>query len=141
MTQTADNPITSLRDRFRGDLVEPTDAAYDESRKVWNGAIDRRPRAMARCVDEADVQTAVRFATEHRLEIAVRGGAHSMSGAAVLDDGIVIDLSRMNQVRVDPGARRRSSPEGRCCPTSTRRPRLTVSRSRPGWSATPAWVA
>ena len=49
MTQTADNPITSLRDRFRGDLVEPTDAAYDESRKVWNGAIDRRPRAVARC--------------------------------------------------------------------------------------------
>ena len=106
MTQTADNPITSLRDRFRGDLVEPTDAAYDESRKVWNGAIDRRPRAVARCVDEADVQTAVRFATEHGLEIAVRGGAHSMSGAAVLDDGIVIDLSRMNQVRVDPDARR-----------------------------------
>ncbi len=63
MTQTADNPITGLRDRFRGDLVEPADAAYDESRKVWNGNIDRRPRVVAHCLDEADVQAAVRFAT------------------------------------------------------------------------------
>jgi FAD/FMN-containing dehydrogenase len=106
MTQTADNPITSLRDRFRGDLVEPADAAYDESRRVWNGNIDRRPRVVAHCLDEADVQAAVRFATAEGLEIAVRGGAHSMSGTSVVDDGIVIDLSRMNQVRVDPEARR-----------------------------------
>ena len=106
MTQTADNPITSLRDRFRGDLVEPADAAYDESRRVWNGNIDRRPRVVAQCLDEADVRAAVAFATAEGLEIAVRGGAHSMSGASVVDDGIVIDLSRMNQVRVDPDARR-----------------------------------
>src|SRR6186713_2121873 len=106
MTQTADNPITSLRDRFRGGLVEPADPAYDDSRRVWNGSVDRRPRVVAQCLDEADVQTAVRFATAEGLEIAVRGGAHSMSGAAVVDDGIVIDLGRMNQVRVDPDARR-----------------------------------
>jgi FAD/FMN-containing dehydrogenase len=106
MTQTAENPITSLRDRFRGDLVEPTHATYDESRRVWNGNIDRRPRVVANCLDESDVRTAVRFAVEQGLEIAVRCGAHSMSGASVVDDGIVIDLSRMNQVRVDPEARR-----------------------------------
>jgi FAD/FMN-containing dehydrogenase len=106
MTQTAESPITALRDSLHGEVVEATDADYDESRKVWNGAIDRRPRVVALCADEADVQTAVRFATEQGLEIAVRGGAHSMSGACVVDDGIVIDLSRMNQVRVDPDARR-----------------------------------
>ena len=106
MTQTADNPITSLRGRFRGDLVEAADAEYDDSRRVWNANIDRRPRVVAHCLDEADVQAAVRFAAEQGLEIAVRGGAHSMSGASVVDDGIVIDLSRMNQVRVDPDARR-----------------------------------
>ena len=82
------------------------DAAYDESRKVWNGNIDRRPLAVARCLDEADVQAAVRFATEQGLEVAVRCGAHSMAGASVVDDGLVIDLGAMNQVRVDPDARR-----------------------------------
>ena len=106
MTQTADNPIAGLRDGFNGSLVEPVDPSYDESRRVWNGAIDRRPRVVARCLDEADVQAAVRFATATGWEIAVRGGAHSMSGASVVDDGIVIDLSRMNQVRVDPENRR-----------------------------------
>ena len=106
MTQTADNPITSLRESFRGAVVEPDDAAYDDARRVWNADIDRRPRAVAQCLDEADVQAAVRFATERGLEIAVRCGAHSMSGASAVDDGIVIDLSRMNQVRVDPEARR-----------------------------------
>ena len=106
MTQTAESPSASLRSRMRGEVVDVADPAYDESRKVWNGSIDRRPLLVARCVDEADVQAAVRFATERGLEIAVRAGAHSMSGASVVDDGMVIDLSAMNQVRVDPDARR-----------------------------------
>ncbi len=106
MTQTADNPIATLRGSFGGELVEPDDAAYDESRKVWNGSIDRRPRVVAHCLDEGDVRAAVMFATAEGLEIAVRGGAHSMSGTSVVEDGIVIDLSRMNQVSVDPDARR-----------------------------------
>ncbi len=106
MTQTAESPLTRLRDLVRGEVVGAEDAAYDESRRVWNASIDRAPRVVVRCVDEADVQAAVRFATEEGLEIAVRGGAHSMSGASVVDDGIVIDLSRMNQVTVDPDARR-----------------------------------
>ncbi|MGH3498394.1 MAG: FAD-binding oxidoreductase [Nocardioidaceae bacterium] len=106
MTQTADSRIGTLRSRLSGDVVGATDVEYDDSRRVFNGNIDRRPLMVARCLDEADVQAAVRFATEHGLEVAVRGGAHSMSGASVVDDGIVIDISRMNQVRVDPEARR-----------------------------------
>jgi FAD/FMN-containing dehydrogenase len=86
--------------------VSAEDASYDDSRRVWNANIDRRPLVVAHCLDEADVQAAVRFAVEHDLEVAVRGGAHSMSGASVVDDGIVIDLGRMNQVRVDPDSRR-----------------------------------
>ena len=106
MSQATESPISSLRSRIRGDVVEAADSEYDERRRVWNGDIDRRPLAVARCVDEADVAEAVRFATDQRLEVAVRGGAHSMSGASVVDDGIVIDLSQMNQVHVDPGTRR-----------------------------------
>jgi hypothetical protein len=105
MTQTAESPSTTLRSRMRGDVVDETDLAYDEARKVWNAGIDGRPLVIARCLDETDVQAAVRFATEERLEIAVRGGAHAMSGTSVVDGGIVIDLGSMNQVRVDPDAR------------------------------------
>ncbi len=106
MTQTANAPIAELRAALHGEVVEATDPTYDEARKVWNAAIDRRPLAVAMCVDDADVQTAVRFAATHGVEIAVRCGAHSMSGAGVIDDGLVIDLSRMNDVSVDPEARR-----------------------------------
>jgi FAD/FMN-containing dehydrogenase len=106
MTQTAESPSTTLRSRMRGDVVDATDLAYDEARKVWNAGIDRRPLMIARCLDEADVQAVVRFATEKGLEIAVRCGAHAMSGSSVVDDGIVLDLGGMNQVRVDPDARR-----------------------------------
>jgi FAD/FMN-containing dehydrogenase len=106
MTQTAETPIATLRSQMRGDVVDAASADYDESRKVWNANIDRRPRVIAHCLDEDDVRAAVAFAVEQGLEIAVRGGAHSMSGASVVDDGIVIDLGRMNEVRVDPEARR-----------------------------------
>ncbi len=106
MTQTANAPLADLRSQLRGEVVEATDPTYDEARKVWNAAIDRRPLAVAVCADEADVQAAVRFAAAHGVEIAVRCGAHSMSGAGVVDDGLVIDLSRINAVSVDPGARR-----------------------------------
>jgi FAD/FMN-containing dehydrogenase len=106
MSLTAESPITLLRSRLRGDVVGEGDPTYDQARKVWNAAIDRRPLLVARCIDEDDVRAAVRFATDRGLAIAVRCGAHSMSGASVVDEGLVIDLSRMNQVRVDPVARR-----------------------------------
>ena len=106
MSQVAESPLVGLRSSLRGDVVDATDDGYDDTRRVWNAAVDRRPLAVARCLDEADVQAAVRFAVEHNLEIAVRGGAHSMSGASAVDDGVAIDLSLMNRVRVDPAAKR-----------------------------------
>jgi FAD/FMN-containing dehydrogenase len=90
---------------FRGRLISAGDADYDIARAVWNGAIDRRPRLIARCIGAADVVAAVRFARDHDLEIAIRGGGHNVAGTAVCDDGIVIDLSAMRAVRVDPVAR------------------------------------
>jgi FAD/FMN-containing dehydrogenase len=93
-------------DGFRGRLIGADDADYDIARAVWNGAIDRRPRLIARCVGTADVVAAVRFARDHDLEIAVRGGGHNVAGTAVCDEGIVIDLSAMRAVRVDAAGRR-----------------------------------
>ena len=75
---------------FRGELISADHADYDTARAVWNGAVDRRPRLLARCRGTADVAAAVRFAREQGLEIAIRGGGHNVAGTAVCDDGIVI---------------------------------------------------
>jgi FAD/FMN-containing dehydrogenase len=91
---------------FRGRLIRADHDDYDDARSVWNGAIDRRPRLIARCAGAADVAAAVRFAREHDLEIAIRGGGHNVAGTAVCDDGIVIDLSAMRGVRVEAAGRR-----------------------------------
>ena len=93
-------------DGFRGRLISPDHGDYDVTRALWNGAIDRRPRLIARCSGAADVVAAVRFARDHDLEIAIRGGGHNVAGTALCDDGIVIDLSAMRGVRVDPAGRR-----------------------------------
>src|SRR5262245_22380444 len=87
---------------FRGELIAPDHDHYDAARAVWNGTVDRRPRLIARCRGTADVAAAVRFARDHDLDVAVRGGGHNVAGTAVCDDGIVIDLSAMNTVSVDP---------------------------------------
>jgi FAD/FMN-containing dehydrogenase len=92
--------------RFRGRFIHPDDADYDAARAVWNGTIDRHPRVIARCSGTADVMAAVRYARDHDLDIAIRGGGHNVAGTAVCDDGIVIDLSTMRAVRVDPVGRR-----------------------------------
>jgi FAD/FMN-containing dehydrogenase len=86
-------------------LIGPGDPDYDEARRVWNGAIDRRPALIARCGGADDVAAALRLARERGLEVAVRGGGHGVAGWAVCDDGLVIDLSAMRGVSVDPGAR------------------------------------
>jgi FAD/FMN-containing dehydrogenase len=93
-------------DGFRGQLINADHADYDTARALWNGAIDRRPRLIARCIGTAEVVAAVRFARDHDLEIAIRGGGHNVAGTAVCDDGIVIDLSAMRAVRVDPAGRK-----------------------------------
>ena len=87
---------------FRGVLIAPNHDGYDDARAVWNGAVDRRPSLIARCSGTADVAAAVRFARDRDLELAVRGGGHNVAGTAVCDNGIVIDLSAMRAVSVDP---------------------------------------
>jgi FAD/FMN-containing dehydrogenase len=90
---------------FGGELVRPHHAGYDAARSVHNGMFDRRPVLIARCAGTADVQAALRFAREHDLLIAVRGGGHAISGSSVCDDGIVIDVGLMKGIHVDPRAR------------------------------------
>jgi len=96
--------VRELQGSFRGQLVRPGDAIYDECRKVWNGSIDRRPALIARCAGPADVIAAVRFARRADLQVAVRGGGHSFPGLSVGDGAIVIDLGLMKGIRVDPQA-------------------------------------
>ena len=97
--------IARLRSRFRGALLKPAEEGYDEARRVWNGAIDRRPALIARCAGADDVVEAVRFGREHDLLVSVRGGGHAVAGHGVCDGGLMIDLSLMKAIRVDPGAR------------------------------------
>jgi FAD/FMN-containing dehydrogenase len=94
--------IAAFRSGLRGGLIEPGEPTYDAARKVYNGMIDRRPRLIARCADVADVMTAVKFGHEQKLLVAIRGGGHNAGGLGVCDEGLVIDLSPMNYVRVDP---------------------------------------
>ena len=97
--------LERLRDSLHGPLIQPGDKGYDEARSIWNGAIDRRPACIARCTGAADVVAAVRFARERDLEIAVRSGGHGVGGHALCDGGLVIDLSPMKGIRVDPARR------------------------------------
>jgi FAD/FMN-containing dehydrogenase len=90
---------------FGGELIGPDDAAYDEARAVYNGMIDKRPAVIARCTTSDDVSMVVRFAGEHDLPIAIRGGGHNGGGLGTVDDGVVVDLSPMRGIGVDPGAR------------------------------------
>jgi FAD/FMN-containing dehydrogenase len=90
-----------LAEAFRGELLLAADPGYDDARKIWNGAIDRRPACVARCSGVADVVAAVRFARECDLAVAVRSGGHGVGGQALCDGGLVIDLSAMKGIRVD----------------------------------------
>jgi FAD/FMN-containing dehydrogenase len=97
-----DTAIEAFRTHVRGELLRPIDAGYETARKVWNGLIDKRPALIVRCAEVADVLAAVQFARTHDLLVAVRGGGHNVAGHAVCDGGLMIDLSRMKGLRVDP---------------------------------------
>src|SRR5512132_169520 len=90
---------------FQGDVVLPGDANYDEVREIWNAMIDRKPALIARCKTSDDVVQAVKFAREQDLLVSIRGGGHNIAGNAVCDDGLMIDLSLMKKVEVDPQSR------------------------------------
>lgn len=97
--------ISALRGRFRGPIVLPDDEAYDRTRGLYNAMINKRPAIIARCADAADVISAVQFGREAGLDIAVRGGGHNGGGLGSVDDGLMIDLSLLRGVRIDPRQR------------------------------------
>jgi FAD/FMN-containing dehydrogenase len=104
--------LTTLRARFRGNLLTPTSKSYDDARKIWNAMIDRRPAVIAQCTGPDDVQAAVRFALEQNIYPAVRGGGHNPAGNAMVDDGLVIDMSPMKGITVDPANRTATAQTG-----------------------------
>lgn len=105
MIAVAEATLEEIKSGLRGEVIAPGDDGYDAARRVWNGVIDKRPALIARCTGVADVISAVRFARDQGLPVAVRGGGHNVAGSAVSDGGLTIDLSEMNSVRVDPASR------------------------------------
>src|SRR4029079_5508749 len=104
---TMTGPAQAAREElsgFRGQLIAPEDGGYEDARQVYNAMIDRRPALTARCADAEDVVAAVRFAAAHDLLLAVRGGGHNGAGLGTCDGGVVIDLSAMKAIAVDPDA-------------------------------------
>jgi FAD/FMN-containing dehydrogenase len=106
LVESVDQAMAELASRMTGTLVRPGDPAYDEARAVWNGMIDLRPAAVARCASAADVQAALRVVRATGLPLAVRGGGHNVAGFGTVDAGIVVDLSPLRAVHVDPERRR-----------------------------------
>jgi len=104
-SEIASDAVEQLRSELHGSLLAPDMPGYHESRTIWNAMIDRRPGLIARCADASDVALTVRFARQHDLLLAVRGGGHNIAGNAVCEDGLMIDLSLMKAVRVDSAAR------------------------------------
>jgi len=97
--------VAPLRSGFSGTLLTPGSTEYDEARRVHNGLIDKRPAVIARCRSTPDVVASVRFVRDHGLEVPVRGGGHNVAGRATVEGGLMIDLSLMKSVEVDPGTR------------------------------------
>src|SRR5437660_4702299 len=100
-----ENSIAELKAKLRGRVIEPRDLDYDDARKVYNAMISRKPRLIARCADVADVIAAVNFGRQNELRVSIRCGGHNAGGLGVCDDGLVIDLSPIKYVHVDPSSR------------------------------------
>ena len=98
--------LHQLKENIKGSVVLPTDPAYDEVRKIWNGMIDRRPAAIVRCASSSDVQRSIEFAGTNRMELTIRGAGHNIAGNAICDNGLMIDLSTLKEVKVDAQKRR-----------------------------------
>jgi hypothetical protein len=106
MIKPVDEIYSALRQQFRGDLLRPGDGEYERARGIWNGMVARKPGLIARCIDLADVQSAVKTAAAARMLTAIRCGGHSLAGFGTCDDGLVIDLSRMRAVSLNATSRR-----------------------------------
>lgn len=105
-SQFSEESLQSLSAHLRGRLIRPDDEEYDGARRIWNAMIDKRPALIIRCAGAADVRAAVRFAGEHNIPVSIRGGGHNVAGNSLCDGGLVIDLSAMKGMRVDPARRR-----------------------------------
>lgn len=141
MTQITD--IEAFRTQLSGTALIQGDNGYDEARSAWNGGIDRYPAVIARCESAADVAAAIGFARQHTLEISVRGGFHNTAGMAICEGGLMIDLSPLRRVAVDPATRRRGARGSAAVPPWaiwTPPPRCTAWRCRRGSSATLVWA-
>jgi FAD/FMN-containing dehydrogenase len=108
----ADGAVTELREAVRGAVIGPADPDYDSARAIWNGYHDRRPQLVVRCSGVADVRRAIEFGRSEGLDLAVRGGGHSIPGFSTVDGGLVVDLSPMRGIRVDPRAKRATAQGG-----------------------------
>src|ERR671930_1453436 len=104
-TDIRDAAVRAFEKSFTGRVIRAHDADYDDARAVWNRMIDRRPVLIARCANTDDVVRALRFGRDHDLAISIRGGGHNVTGNAVVDGGLMIDLSAMKAARVDPARR------------------------------------
>jgi FAD/FMN-containing dehydrogenase len=104
--------LQDFKTSMHGEVINPADADYDNARRVWNGWIDKHPALIARCADVSDVINAIKFARRHDLTVAVRGGGHDLAGHGVCDDGLVIDLSQMKGIQVDPKQHRAHAQPG-----------------------------
>ena len=130
--------VDGLRSRSRGRVLTSADDGYDAARRIWNAMIDKRPALIVRCAGAADVLEAVRFAAAHELLLSVRGGGHNVAGTAVCDGGLMIDMSPMKGIRVDPVTRTAWAQPGSCGRSSTTRRKPSGSRppaaswARPG---------
>src|SRR4030095_384779 len=101
-SKLAEKAVNAFAAKLQGELIQPSDARYDEARKVYNAMIDKRPALIARCKDTSDVINAVNFGRNNQMTVAIRGGGHNGPGFGTCDDGLVIDLSQMRGVHVDP---------------------------------------
>src|ERR1700760_4524341 len=106
MVNVSSSAVDELKTAMRGQVLLPGDASFDEARSIWNAMIDRRPAIILRCAGVADVRRGVAFARDNGLPLAIRGGGHNIGGSALCNDGVVLDLSQMKSVRIDPAARR-----------------------------------
>ena len=130
MNGTTLEDLDAMRTALRGPVIGPQDPEYRRARTVYNAMIDRRPAAVVRCTDTADVMAAVDFVRDEGLALAVRGGGHSGAGLCLVDDGVTIDLSPMRWAHIDPGARTASArPSSRTKSTAAMTSAVSVQRT------------